>query len=823
MVTMRVRVPLLAASWLAAVFLAVPAAGALRDRAEQLSRLRAAAEVQRRHAPALMATRGVVASGTALGADGEPEIRVFTAAPGIRGLPAELEGVRVRARVSGRFYARIGPTCEADGDGMCDTFERWPRPVPIGVSIGHPAITAGTIAARVTDGAQVFALSNNHVLANSNGALMGDAALQPGPFDGGSEALGDQLGTLHDFEPIAFCQVILFPIVSCPVVNSFDAALAATTPADLGFSTPSGEYGSAPGYGVPSPQLHPAYGDPTVIGDETLSDLLQTNVRKHGRTTGDTVGTVGTIGMTVDVCYDSLCNLVARFVDQIAVPHTAGMFSDGGDSGSLVVSDDGFHHAVGLLFAGSETDTIVSRIDLVLDRFGVTIDDGGATGPFADAAAQSLDAPPWVLVGQTTTVPVTVRNVGNQPLPSFDVVLDDETEDTSITRAAPALAPGEQAQLDFAWAPATFGPHTLSATLQLGDDDPGNDQLVAEVDVLLEPPGVSLSRWTGTARTDAWTQVDLPYDYGADMVPICTPLYDVNGLGPLVARVRNAQGASFEVGLGRPWFGAFPGEETSSEVHCMVVRQGVYDQAGFKLEAVRLDGFSGKDDAFSWIGTARSYAQSYTQPVVLGQVVSAGSGLPGEIGAWSAFWARGPTSLDPPSATALFVGRHTAEDPNPRPPETLVYVVIEARSGKIEGVAYEAGLGTETVRGVDDAPPYLYPLTSFPATATSALASPAGMDGLEGGWPILYGAGAVAYDALGLAIEEDWYWDSERSHTTEQVAYLVFGARPRRRPCGVGVELVLLIPLLARLCGFRKGRNRIEATETPGGSFWNRR
>jgi hypothetical protein len=253
--------------------------------------------------------------------------------------------------------------------------------------------------------------------------------------------------------------------------------------------------------------------------------------------------------MTVDVCYDDLCNFVARFVEQIAVPHTAGMFSDGGDSGSLVVSDNGLHYPVGLLFAGSETDTIVSRIDLVLDRFGVTIDDGGATRPFADAAVQSLDAPPWVLVGQPTTVTVTIRNAGNQPLPSFDVLLDDETEATSATRVAPALAPTEQAHLDFTWTPGASGPHTLSATLQLGDDDPDNDQLVADVDVLLEPPGVSLSRWTGTVRTDAWTQVDLPYDYGADMVPICTPLYDVNGLGSLVARVRNAQGASFEVDL----------------------------------------------------------------------------------------------------------------------------------------------------------------------------------------------------------------------------------------------------------------------------------
>jgi hypothetical protein len=71
------------------------------------------------------------------------------------------------------------------------------------------------------------------------------------------------------------------------------------------------------------------------------------------------------------------------------------------------------------------------------------------------------------------------------------------------------------------------------------------------------------------------------------------------------------------------------------------------------------------------------------------------------------------------------------------------------------------------------------------------------MDGVEGGWPILYGAGAVAAGSLGLAIEEDWWFDPERSHPTEQAAYIVFGSRGGS--CGIGFELVFLTPLLAAL------------------------
>ncbi|TMI41040.1 MAG: hypothetical protein E6H41_05300, partial [Betaproteobacteria bacterium] len=79
------------------------------------------------------------------------------------------------------------------------------RPAPGGVSIGHRAITAGTLGCLVRRQGQVFVLSNNHVLANSNDAQRGDAILQPGPHDGGRFP-DDQLAELEDFVRVSFVE-----------------------------------------------------------------------------------------------------------------------------------------------------------------------------------------------------------------------------------------------------------------------------------------------------------------------------------------------------------------------------------------------------------------------------------------------------------------------------------------------------------------------------------------------------------------------------------------------------------------------------------------
>jgi hypothetical protein len=101
---------------------------------------------------------------------------------------------------------------------------------------------------------------------------------------------------------------------------------------------------------------------------------LGMKVQKYGRTTGHTVGRVTGINAVVDVNYRTGS---ARFEGQIII--TDGSFSTGGDSGSLVVSKGllaADRRPVGLLFAGSPSNTIANPIDLVLDRFGVTVDGG---------------------------------------------------------------------------------------------------------------------------------------------------------------------------------------------------------------------------------------------------------------------------------------------------------------------------------------------------------------------------------------------------------------------------------------------------------------
>jgi hypothetical protein len=299
-------------------------------------------EVQQRHQAGLLARDGVVGVALSQNSAGKPVLRIFTTRPGIQGLPLRLDGQDVEVRVTGRFRAGELALQETPATPA----ERWPRPVPIGVSVAHPDVTAGTIGAQVFSGTtrnrKVFVLSNNHILAKQNLALIGDPALQPGPIDGGT--LADSIGTLHAFQPI---------VISTTASNTMDAAIALTTLADSDYRTPPD------GYGVPRNRVTTAY--------------VGLPVMKYGRTTRQTGGKVVAVNATVLVDYSAG---TARFIDQIIIEgDNGGAFSQPGDSGSLVVGASGTsaRKAVGLIFAGAGNLSAANRISPILSRFNVKV------------------------------------------------------------------------------------------------------------------------------------------------------------------------------------------------------------------------------------------------------------------------------------------------------------------------------------------------------------------------------------------------------------------------------------------------------------------
>lgn len=283
--------------------------------------------------------------GTSIGKNGEALVlQVYTAKAGVAGIPQKEGDFDVVVQVTGKIVAR----------GCPPPTNECARPVPIGVSTGHPDITAGTIGARVTDGTDVYALSNNHVYANENSASIGDTVIQPGTYDGGSSPAHD-IGTLYDFQKIKFNNLFkcLFTGKNC---NEIDAAIALSDTLKLGNATPSD------GYGTPN--------------SATVLPHVGLEVQKYGRTTSLTKGTITGINAMINVAYDSGD---ALFVNQIIIE--PGSFSAGGDSGSLILTDDASINPVGLLFAGSPSITVANPIGPVLSTFDVTINSSASTPP----------------------------------------------------------------------------------------------------------------------------------------------------------------------------------------------------------------------------------------------------------------------------------------------------------------------------------------------------------------------------------------------------------------------------------------------------------
>jgi len=224
---------------------------------------------------------------------------------------------------------------------------------------------SGTLGALLTDGTTSYILSNNHVLGLSGNAIVGQDITQPGLIDSGCAV-----------------STVVADFTAAPPLgpSNVDAAVAQLRPGGMDAS------GEIEDIGVPS----------SLVASPTVG----MSVAKSGRTTGFTTGTISSINTSVSVQYQAGCGqgkkFTVSFTNQIVIG--PGNFSAGGDSGSLIVTNNSNHQPVGLLFAGSSTTTIANPINQVLSQvstaLGRTVSVAGTTqGPQIETLAENSPLP----------------------------------------------------------------------------------------------------------------------------------------------------------------------------------------------------------------------------------------------------------------------------------------------------------------------------------------------------------------------------------------------------------------------------------------------
>lgn len=260
---------------------------------------------------------------------------------------------------------------------------------------------------------------------------------------------------------------------------------------------------------------------------------------------------------------------------------------------------------------------------------------------------------------------------------------------------------------------------------------------------------------------DLYQTVELSRGYYS-MVVICTVNYPEKLGAPVHYKVRiggeEDEGlvSSFEIKLYAVTDEAFVIPPLIT--YCIIAEEGVYNggDSGVNVEVGIFETEKVGSKSNRWIGEEIVLEQSYEGKVILGGIQNGG---------------------DDEKYNIFFVqesrmGRGVGEDSDQeRGVARVGYIVMDSAVGEIGGVPFQSGLTGNFVQGVDNSPPYKTVLDL--EGANFAIATMNGLNGIDGGFAVLFGERPFEEGKVGFAIDEDMFVDVERMHITEKVGYLV--------------------------------------------------
>ncbi|HME58870.1 MAG TPA: hypothetical protein VKF63_11080 [Terracidiphilus sp.] len=384
---------------------------------------------------------------------------------------------------------------------------------------------SGTLGALIEDaGNRPYILSNNHVLANSDHASVGDTIIQPGLIDNNCTPLGEGSGV----QPVASLSGWL-PLRSKQ--TNADAAIAQVTSRAV---DPSGNILELGGRQTDGTLAAAPPGISSTGGRGEAATLTMT-VAKSGRTTGLTCGGISAVDLDVTVdyyldCAETRPYLTKTFTHQLGL--SGNQYSDAGDSGALVV-DVANAEPVGLYFAGGTDLSGVSQ--------GVA---NPATDVLAELGAQFGES--YTFVGAADHA-VNCLNYGDNTIPSAQA---RTLSDTETARAQQALW---QARMLVSSATGILGVATGKSS-----DHPGEAAVILYTDesrtvnVPSTVDGVRTIVIPTTARAVAYGSAPQnPFETGAVSLPSSVLAQAVTVKNQVAANLMQQNPAFFGVGVGQ--------------------------------------------------------------------------------------------------------------------------------------------------------------------------------------------------------------------------------------------------------------------------------
>lgn len=406
----------------------------------------------------------------------------------------------------------------------------------------------------------------------------------------------------------------------------------------------------------------------------------------------------------------------------------------------------------------SEAEDVFEGINFETDATGDVVQ-GQANPHYSETLDQTYGATPWALVTKTT------EDGGDGAWSMLDSISstritmyaeEDQTTDAERSHTTE----------DFGyWVMAEEGTYYLDAEVTEFDHPK------MEVGVVKSTETGAMEIGTATA-TSSWTTIPLTNTYTKPVVQV-TILDGNNPNSPVATRVRNASGNSFDVKLQFPTDSFAPVTTNSETISYMVVEAGAWElgDTGIKVEAdidedVATVGNS--TDGYP-IGDIITYTHSYnTFPIIFHQVMSDNDSD------WiSSYVSDDSVRTVVPQYDAFQISLSGGQATRTHDPEDVGYIVFQSETtGTAGGVPFETDVTGDVVRGYTN-PHRTEALDNTYATTPIGFVSQISMDDTDGSWAML---DSLSTTNITVYEDEDQTVDRERSHSTEDIAYAVFGS-----------------------------------------------